>query len=121
MAGEKINLVQFTNEVQIIRHKDKINNFLRKIAKLGRDKYLIVCTGHQGEPKAILSRLVRDEFEFKFSSGDIVVFSCSVIPVELNKINREKLEQQLKNKKVRIFTDVHVSGHAPNENHPQLI
>ncbi|HLD00636.1 MAG TPA: RNase J family beta-CASP ribonuclease [Candidatus Nanoarchaeia archaeon] len=121
MAGEKINLVQFTNEVQIIRHKDKINNFLRKIAKLGRDKYLIVCTGHQGEPKAILSRLVRDEFEFKFSSGDIVVFSCSVIPVELNKINREKLEQQLKNKKVRIFTDVHVSGHAAREDHRELI
>ena len=120
-AAETINLIDFEKDVKLIRYRDKIEKMLGKIMKQGKDKYLIVCTGHQGEPKAILSRLARGEHNYRFDSGDIVVFSCSVIPVELNQNNRERLEKNLRGKDVRIFTDVHVSGHAAREDHRDLL
>ncbi len=120
-AAERINLVNYTKDVTIYRHRDKVNKILRKIQKQGKDKYLIVCTGHQGEPRAVLSRLSRNELDYKFDNGDIVVFSCQIIPVEVNKKNRERLEKALRGKGVRIFSDVHVSGHAAREDHRDLL
>ncbi|MBT4936260.1 MBL fold metallo-hydrolase [Candidatus Woesearchaeota archaeon] len=120
-AAQNIELVNFEKDVKLIGYRDKIDKMLHKIMKEGKEKYLIVCTGHQGEPKAILSRLAKGHESFRFESGDIVTFSCSVIPVELNKENRGRLEQNLRNKNVRIFTDVHVSGHGAREDHRDLL
>ncbi|MBI2112347.1 MBL fold metallo-hydrolase [Candidatus Woesearchaeota archaeon] len=120
-AAERINLVNFQKDVKFVNHGDKIQKILKKIEKEGKGKYLIVCTGHQGEPKAILSRLARNELNFHFDSGDVVIFSCQVIPVEINIKNREKLEQSLRKTGVRIFTDVHVSGHGALEDHRDLL
>ncbi len=120
-AAERINLVNYSNEVTIVRYRDKVIKMLEKIQREGKDKYLIVCTGHQGEPRAVLSRMSRGELPYKFDSGDIVVFSCNVIPVEINKKNREKLEIALRRKNVRIFQDVHVSGHGAREDHRDMI
>ncbi|MBI4152169.1 RNase J family beta-CASP ribonuclease [Candidatus Woesearchaeota archaeon] len=120
-AAEDLGLVNFKQEVEIVSYRDKIEKVLRKIMKEGKDKYLIVCTGHQGEPKAILSRMAREEHDFRFEEGDIIVFSCSVIPVQLNRDNRNRLESNLHSKNVRIFKDVHVSGHAAREDHRELL
>lgn len=120
-AAERINIVKFTNQIDLIKQRDKMQRMLRRIQKEGRDKYLIVCTGHQGEPKAMLSRMARKEFDFRFQDGDIVVFSCQVIPVEINIKNRERLEGMLKPQGVRIFKDVHVSGHGHLEDHRDLL
>ncbi len=119
-AAERLEIVDFSNDVKMFRHRDKIEKMLRKIEKQ-RDKYLIVCTGHQGEPRAILSRLMRKELDFNFVKEDVVIFSCSVIPVELNKGNRDKLEKGLRKFGVRIFRDVHVSGHGALEDHRDLL
>ncbi|MBS3169604.1 RNase J family beta-CASP ribonuclease [Candidatus Woesearchaeota archaeon] len=120
-AAEDLGLVNFKQDVEIISYRDKIEKALRKIMKDGKDKYLIVCTGHQGEPKAILSRMAREEHDFRFDEGDIIIFSCSVIPVQLNRDNRNRLESNLHSKNVRIFKDVHVSGHAAREDHRELL
>lgn len=120
-AAERINLVKFSNEVTLVRHREKMAKILQRIQKEGRHKYLIVCTGHQGEPRSVLSRIARGELPFKFNAGDIVVFSCNVIPVEPNIKNREKLESLLKKNNIRIFRDVHVSGHAAREDHRELL
>ena len=120
-AGERINIIDFQKDIQLVKYNDKREKVLRKIMKEGKEKYLIVCTGHQGEPKAVLSRLARQELPFKFSKGDVVIFSCSVIPVELNEDNRDKLEKALRAKGARIFRDIHMSGHAAREDHRDLI
>ena len=120
-AAQNINLVDFTKDVRLISHRDAVEKVLKKISKEGRERYLIVCTGHQGEPKAVLSRIARREMGYTLEGGDIVVFSCNVIPVDINKENREKLEKVLRRDGVRIFRDVHVSGHAAREDHRDLL
>ncbi len=120
-AAETVNIINFSKQMDIFKHRDQVQKVLRRIEKEGREKYLIVCTGHQGEPKAILSRIARGELDFKFRPGDLVIFSCQVIPVEINKLNREKLEHSLLSKNVRIFRDVHVSGHGHLEDHRDLL
>src|SRR3989338_1884391 len=76
-AAEKIDLVNFEKDALFMSYRDQVEKALEKIQKTGKDKYLIVCTGHQGEPKAMLSKMARGELNFKFDPGDIVVFSCS--------------------------------------------
>ncbi len=120
-AAQNIHLVDFTKDVRLVSHRDAVEKVLKKISKEGRERYLIVCTGHQGEPKAVLSRIARRELGYTLEGGDIVVFSCNVIPVDINKENREKLEKTLRRDGVRIFRDVHVSGHAAREDHRDLL
>ena len=120
-AAQKINLVNFTADITLLKRRDEVAKMLKRIQKEGREKYLIVCTGHQGEPKAVLSKIARGELDFQFAPGDIVVFSCAVIPVEVNKKNRENLEQVLRSQNIRIFRDVHVSGHGALEDHRDLL
>lgn len=118
-AAEEIGLVSFSKDVEIIPYSSKIKPKLNKIMKEGRHKYLLVVTGHQGEPKSVLNKMADGDFEFM--PGDHVVFSTSVIPSPTNIKNRKVLETKLQKKNVRIFTDIHVSGHAGREDQRDLI
>jgi ribonuclease J len=120
-AAEKLEIIDFRNEIVLASHRDKVEKIFKKINKEGREKYLLVCTGHQGEPKAVLARMSRGEMEFKFQQGDVIIFSCSIIPVELNKDNRDKLEKTLRSLGARVFRDVHVSGHGAWEDHHEML
>ena len=120
-AAEKIKLVNFSKDVEIVKFGKHIKQKLKEIEKKGTQKYLLVVTGHQGEPKATLSKMVRGDLPFEFDSEDHVIFSCKVIPSEINMENREVLEQSLKDLHVRIFKDIHVSGHASIEDIRDLI
>ncbi|MBU0461827.1 MAG: RNase J family beta-CASP ribonuclease [Nanoarchaeota archaeon] len=113
-AGEEVGIIKFSKEVEICKYRKHIKRKLKKIST-EKDKYLIVCTGHQGEPKAVLSAIVRGDFDYKLSKEDNLVFSCTVIPNALNIANRELLERELKQQGVRIFKDIHVSGHPGRE------
>ena len=86
-----------------------------------RDKVVVILTGSQGEPRAALAKLARDEMRHvALASGDIVVFSSRAIP------GNEKAIQDIKNglieQGVHVVTDaealVHVSGH-PRRNELQ--
>ncbi len=120
-AGEDIGLINFSKDVELVKYRNQIKKRLRQIEKEGRDKYLIVMTGHQGEPKAVLSRIVHGSIPFSLYPNDILVFSCRVIPTKINIDNRKYLEDQLKKLGVRIFKDVHVSGHAAKEDDRDLL
>lgn len=120
-AGESIGLVNFSKDVEIVKYSSEIKKKLKAIEKDGVDKYLLVITGHQGEPKATLSKMVDGELPFKFSSGDHIIFSCNVIPTPTNVELRRVLEEKLKRFGVRLFKGVHVSGHAAKEDVRDLI
>jgi ribonuclease J len=82
-------------------------------------KYFMITTGHQGEPQAVLNRMA--DGAFKFTSDDTVIFSCTVIPTEINKKNRDELEEKLDAKRVNMIRDIHVSGHAFAKDHIDLL
>ncbi|MAG91514.1 ribonuclease J [Candidatus Woesearchaeota archaeon] len=119
-AAEATGVANFTNKVEVLKWSNQIRKKLKKIAK-DRGKYLMVVTGHQGEPKSTLSKMMNGEIKFKFFPEDHVIFSCKVIPTPTNIKNRQKLEESLKNYNVRIFKDIHQSGHAAREDIRDLI
>lgn len=79
-----------------------------------RENMVILCTGSQGEPRAALAKLARDEMRsVALSPGDTVVYSSRVIPGNEKAILATKnllIEQGIK-----VVEDgdelVHVSGH----------
>ncbi len=119
-AGESVGIIDFSSKVKLIRYRDRMKKMLRKIQK-NKGKYVIVCTGHQGEPKAVLSKIVDKVLPFKLVKDDLLIFSCKTIPAPVNIKNRSRLEGKLKKRGVRIFKDVHVSGHGSREDHRDLI
>lgn len=79
-----------------------------------RDKVLIVCTGCQGESRAALSRIARDEHRhLTLAEGDNVIFSSKIIPG--NERTLGQLFNTLAAGKINVITEkdefVHVSGH----------
>ena len=120
-AAENIGLVNFSSEVEIVKYGSKIKKRLKQLQKKDLGKYLLVVTGHQGEQRATLSKIAKGEIPLKLSPEDHVIFSCVVIPSKTNIENRRKLEQELESKGVRIFKDIHVSGHAAREDIRDLI
>jgi len=113
-AAIKENLCPFQKDISVLSYRKQIEAGFRKINK-NKDHYLIVCTGHQGEPGSILDRISKNETPLELSPRDHVIFSSKTIPAEINIANKSHLEKRLKQKGVRIFNDVHVSGHAGRE------
>lgn len=113
-AAEAANVTKFDG-IKILKYRREIEHMLKEVQARGKDKYLLVMSGHQGEPKSALARIIRGELSFKFTPGDHVVFSCTVIPAEINRKNRAALDEQLRKLGVRLFTDIHVSGHSSRE------
>jgi len=119
-AGEDIGIINFSKDVEIVKYGSKIKKKLRELAQK-RKKILLVVTGHQGEKKATLSKIARKVFPFPLKPEDHIIFSCTVIPTEINIEHRKVLEEQLHKYHVRIFKDIHVSGHAAREDLRDLI
>lgn len=114
MAGESIGIINFSKDVEIVKYSGQIEKRLRKVNK-DRKKYLLVVTGHQGEPKSVLYKIAKGQLKFNLYPKDNVIFSCRTIPTPTNLANREELESALKLNGVRIFKDIHQSGHAARE------
>jgi len=115
-AAEEIKLIDFRKSVfQRGKYSSQSKSILKKIEKEGADKYLLVVTGHQGEPRSMLRKLAGGQLPFKFKAGDQVIFSSNVIPHPQNVLDRQNLEAELRAQGVRIFRDIHVSGHPCRE------
>jgi ribonuclease J len=115
-AAETCKLVDYS-KIERVKYGAQVKKYFKKVTH--PEKYIFIVTGHQGEPKATLWKMAKGIFPFK--EGDEVIFSCNIIPTEDNQRNREMLEEELRGKKVRIFNDIHVSGHASREDHRELI
>ncbi len=115
-----IGMCPFQKDIQLISYKKQVDSVLRKVEKDRRNS-LVVCTGHQGEPGSIMDRLSRNKLPFSFRSGDNVVFSSKTIPSPINVANKDQLDKRLHKAGVRIFDNIHVSGHAGREDLRDLI
>lgn len=119
-AAENIHMVNFSKRATLVKYSQDVRKRLQDVQK-NPGKYVVICTGHQGEPRSVLMRMATGEIPFKFSAGDQVVFACKTIPVPINIANRAALEAKLKQKGVRLFKDIHASGHLAREDHHDLI
>jgi ribonuclease J len=113
-AAKNAGIAPFLNDIRISKYRRQVEKTLHKVERRRKD-YMIVCTGHQGEPGSILERLSRHQLPFKINQDDNIVFSSSVIPTPINKEQFAKMEGRLKKSRPRIFRDAHVSGHAARE------
>ncbi len=120
-TAEKMGFLKFPENLEIYGHRKSIDKALKRINDKGREKYLPIVTGHQGEPGAILPRIASNGTDYKIEKGDKVVFSANVIPNPLTRANRYSLETKLGMKGARIYDNVHVSGHAYKEDHWELL
>lgn len=114
-AAEQVNLINFTKDVTICNYGKQVRKKLQEIQKRGPEKYLMVITGHQGEPKSILSRIANGDLPFQFKPQDHLIFSSIIIPTDINRKQRAELEKNLIEKGIRLFKDIHVSGHGARE------
>ncbi|MBO0750891.1 MAG: ribonuclease J [Bradyrhizobiaceae bacterium] len=81
---------------------------------LPRDKVVALCTGSQGEHRAALARIARDEHpDVTLGKGDRVIFSSRTIPGNERPVGR--VINGLVRQGIEVITDrthlVHVSGH----------
>jgi len=120
IAGQKEKIIDFEKDVELCKYQAHISRKLKQINKK-KSKYLVVCTGHQGEKNSILPKIVDGTYEYNVSPDDMIVFSCRVIPNIINEENRKELEKKLKLKKARIYKGLHTSGHAGREDLKELI
>jgi len=119
-AAIDVGMCPFQKDIYLTSYKRQVESVMKKVEK-NRNNSLVVCTGHQGEPGSIMDRLSRGVMPFKFRSRDNVVFSSKTIPTPVNVENRNQMDKRLKKFGVRIFDNIHVSGHAGREDLRDLI
>jgi len=119
-AAEAVGKAPFRKRVQMAKYRRQAEKLLRKVSK-NKSRYLVACTGHQGEPGAILDRISRGQLPYKLEDDDHIIFSSKTIPTPITIESRAQLEKRLRRFKVRIFDNVHVSGHGGREDIRDLI
>jgi len=85
-----------------------------ELAELPDDEAVLVCTGSQGEPMAVLSRIANNDHNIKIGPDDTVILASSLIPGNENAVNRviNGLTRSGATVIHRGNALVHVSGHA---------
>ncbi|MHC1570858.1 MAG: RNase J family beta-CASP ribonuclease [Methermicoccaceae archaeon] len=121
ITASEMGLIQFPENLEVYSSGKAIQNALARIDKEGREHYLPILTGHQGEPGAVLTRISNKEFDYRIGKGDKVIFSANKIPNPMTIANRYALETKLRMQGARIYENVHVSGHASREDHWELL
>jgi len=119
-AAKDADIIDLFKQAEILKYARQIRRKLEEI-KNKKDKYLLVVSGHQGEPKSALSKMIDGIYQWNFSSDDHVIFSSQIIPAEINQRQRAIMEEKLKKMGVRMFKDIHVSGHSSREDLREMI
>ncbi len=120
-TAERLNFVDFPDDLGMYGHRKSVDRTFKRIMQEGKENYLPIVTGHQGEPRAMLTRMGRGETPYELDEGDKVVFSARVIPEPTNEGQRYQSERLLKMQGARIYDDIHVSGHLREEGHYQML
>ncbi|QLH81707.1 RNase J family beta-CASP ribonuclease [Halosimplex pelagicum] len=120
-TAERIGAVEFPDDLGMYGHRQSVDRTFERIMNEGKENFLPVVTGHQGEPRAMLTRMGRGETPYELDRGDKVIFSAGIIPEPTNEGQRYQSEQLLGMQGARIYDDVHVSGHLSREGHYEML
>jgi len=120
-TADRIGAVDLPDDLGMFGHRNSVDRAFQRIMDEGKENFLPVVTGHQGEPRAMLTRMARGETPYDLEDGDKVIFSARVIPEPTNEGQRYQAEQLLGMQGARIYDDVHVSGHLRQEGHYEML
>ncbi len=110
-----VNIIDTASKLGYLQIADRTLIDVEELKNYPPEKTVIITTGSQGESMAALSRMVGNNHK-KISIGpnDTVIFSAHPIPGNEKAVTNVINELQMKGADV-IFQDVHVSGHACQE------
>ena len=120
-TAERLDFVDFPEDLGMYGHRKSVDRTFKRIMNEGKENFLPIVTGHQGEPRAMLTRMSRGETPYEFDAGDKVIFSARIIPEPTNEGQRYQVEKLLGMQGARVYDDVHVSGHLREEGHYQML
>ena len=110
-----VNIIEVATKLGCLSIPDQTLIDIEQLKNYPDEKTVIITTGSQGESMAALSRMAEDNHR-KISIGpkDTVIFSSNPIPGNEKAVTNVINQLLLKGADV-IFQDVHVSGHACQE------
>ncbi|WP_324662545.1 RNase J family beta-CASP ribonuclease [Haloarcula sediminis] len=120
-TAERLDFVDFPDDLGMYGHRKSVDRTFKRIMNEGKENFLPIVTGHQGEPRAMLTRMGRGETPYELDDGDKVLFSARVIPEPTNEGQRYQSEKLLGMQGARIYDDIHVSGHLRQEGHYEML
>ncbi len=96
----------------------------KDVAKFPDSKITILCTGAQGEERAVFMRIANREHKFiRIKKGDTVIFSASIIPG--NERSVQTLKDEFHRQGAKVFhyrmMDIHASGHARQDELKEML
>ena len=110
-----VSIIDIAQRLECIKIPDDTLVDIDNIKNYPDNKTVIITTGSQGESMAALSRMANGQHrKITIGAGDTVIFSSHPIPGNEKAITNIINELQMKGADV-IFQDVHVSGHACQE------
>ncbi len=97
---------------------------IKEIHKFPDSKITVICTGAQGEERAVFMRIANREHKvIRIKKGDAVIFSSSVVPG--NERSVQFLKDEFHRQGAKVFhykmMDIHASGHAQEEELKEMI
>ena len=110
-----VNIIDTAQRLECIDIPENTLVTLDEMKEIPADRQVIITTGSQGESMAALSRMADGTHrKITIGAGDTVIFSSHPIPGNEKPVTR--IINQLLQKGVNVvFQDVHVSGHACQE------
>ena len=110
-----VNVIGTAAELGYLRIPDKTLVEIDQIKNYPDDKVVLITTGSQGEYMAALSRMAANiHKKVTIKPNDTIIFSSNPIPGNEKAVSKVINELSRKGADV-IFQDVHVSGHACQE------
>jgi len=110
--------IETTRALGFVDIEDKHFIEVHEVPKYADHEILIVTTGSQGETMAALNRMATDEHRhIKLKPSDTVIISASAIPGNEASVSglMNKLVKAGVTVRYKEFADIHVSGHAGQE------
>ncbi len=110
-----VSIIDIAQKLECIQIPENTLIDIDLIKNYPENKTVIITTGSQGESMAALSRMATGQHrKISIGPGDTVIFSSHPIPGNEKAVTNIINELQMKGADV-IFQDVHVSGHACQE------
>lgn len=110
-----VNIIDTASKLGYLQIAERTLIDVEELKNYPPEKTVIITTGSQGESMAALSRMASNNHKkISIMPGDTVIFSAHPIPGNEKAVTNVINELQMKGADV-IFQDVHVSGHACQE------